>query len=125
MVIVIIGSSFFSIGTDISIDVGARQFAKYNASLSFNTAILIISLTLASCHHTICPLTNITIAAELTHKFLRNETTLTFGTKDPQQWKTRRPCSARVVSIILLDCNQRCGCLGCDEEHKARAVFGF
>ncbi|KAF5960725.1 hypothetical protein HYC85_001934 [Camellia sinensis] len=35
----------------------------------------------ASCHHTICPLTNTAIAAELTHKFLRNETTLTFGTQ--------------------------------------------
>ncbi|KAI8018352.1 hypothetical protein LOK49_LG04G01962 [Camellia lanceoleosa] len=85
----VLGSGFFSIGTDISFDVGARQFAKYNAGLSFNTAILITSLTLndkcdtlrASCHHTVSPLTNTAIAAELTHKFLRNETTLTFGTQ--------------------------------------------
>ncbi|CAL5327152.1 unnamed protein product [Camellia sinensis] len=85
----VLGSGFFSIGTDISFDVGARQFAKYNAGLSFNTAILITSLTLndkgdtlrASCHHTISPLTDTAIAAELTHKFLRNETTLTFGTQ--------------------------------------------
>ncbi|KAA8542390.1 hypothetical protein F0562_023474 [Nyssa sinensis] len=82
-----IGSSLFSIGTDLSLDVAATPFAKFNAGLSFNSAILIAALTLnntfdtlkLSCYRSINSLTDTAVAAELAHGFWTNETILTFG----------------------------------------------
>ncbi|CAK9183379.1 unnamed protein product [Ilex paraguariensis] len=83
----VVGESLFSIGTDLSFDSATGKFAKCNAGFSFNSSILIASLTLndmadsviASCYHPVNPLTNSAIAAEVRHRFLSNETTLAFG----------------------------------------------
>ncbi|GFZ17527.1 hypothetical protein Acr_26g0007970 [Actinidia rufa] len=39
------GNSFFSIGTDVSYNTNSMKFAKCNAGLSFNTALVVASLT--------------------------------------------------------------------------------
>ncbi|XP_055826848.1 mitochondrial outer membrane protein porin of 36 kDa-like [Solanum dulcamara] len=81
------GIGFSSIGTDISFDTATKTLAEYNAGLSFNADILTASLTLsdkadtlrAHCYRPILPLTNTGVAAELTHRFISKQTTLTLG----------------------------------------------
>lgn len=81
------GTSFLSLGTDLSYNPATRQFDKYNGGLGVNISILNASLTLndmgdtlrASCYSLINPLTKTAIAAEFNHQYSRNETTLTFG----------------------------------------------
>ncbi|CAA3000111.1 mitochondrial outer membrane porin of 36 kDa [Olea europaea subsp. europaea] len=76
-------------GTDVSFDTATGDFAKYNAGVSFTTSDLIASLTLndkgdsltASYFHTVSPLTNTAVGAELIHRFSSNENTLTIGTQ--------------------------------------------
>ncbi|CAN4088149.1 unnamed protein product [Withania somnifera] len=83
----ITGIGSFSIGTDISFDTATRTLAEYNAGLSFNTNILTASLTLSNKADTlrahfylpILPLTNTGVAAELTHRFVSNQMTLSLG----------------------------------------------
>ncbi|GFZ17531.1 hypothetical protein Acr_26g0008010 [Actinidia rufa] len=81
------GNSFFSIGTDVSYNTNSMKFAKCNAGLSFNTALVVASLTFdglrdtfrASCYCNMLPQTNTAIAAEL--KFAGGGSVLTFGTQ--------------------------------------------
>ncbi|KAL2546793.1 Mitochondrial outer membrane protein porin 1 [Forsythia ovata] len=76
-------------GTDVSFDTETGNFTKYNAGVSFTTSDLIASLTLndkgdtltASYFHTVSPLTNTAVGAELNHRFSSNENTLTIGTQ--------------------------------------------
>ncbi|PIN17015.1 Porin/voltage-dependent anion-selective channel protein [Handroanthus impetiginosus] len=81
------GNQKAAFGTDISFDTATGNFAKCNAGVSFNTADLIASLFVndkgqtitASYFHTVSPLTNTSVGAELTHSFSSNENTLTIG----------------------------------------------
>ncbi|KAL2233573.1 mitochondrial outer membrane protein porin of 36 kDa-like [Sesamum indicum] len=83
------GNHKAAFGTDISFDTATGNFTKYNAGVSFTTTDLIASLILndkgqtvtASYFHTISPLTNTAVGAELTHSFSSNENTLTIGTQ--------------------------------------------
>lgn len=83
------GNNVVALGTDVALDTATGNFTKYNAGLSFSSADLIASLALnnkgdtltASYIHTVIPLTNTTVGAELTHSFSSNENTLTIGTQ--------------------------------------------
>lgn len=83
------GNNTVSLGTDVAFDTATGNFTKCNAALSFSNADLIASLTLndkgdtlaASYYHTVSPLTNTAVGAELTHGFSSNENTLTIGTQ--------------------------------------------
>ncbi|KAG8366298.1 hypothetical protein BUALT_Bualt17G0061800 [Buddleja alternifolia] len=83
------GNDKAALGTDISFDTATGNFTKCNAGVSFTTADLIASLNLndkgdsltASYFHTVSPLTNTAVGAELTHSFSTNENTLTIGTQ--------------------------------------------
>ncbi|KAL0447073.1 UNVERIFIED_CONTAM: Mitochondrial outer membrane protein porin of [Sesamum latifolium] len=81
------GNHKAAFGTDISFDTATGNFTKCNAGVSVTTSDLIASLILndkgqtvtASYFHTISPLTNTVVGAELTHSFSSNENTLTLG----------------------------------------------
>ncbi|CAH9090171.1 unnamed protein product [Cuscuta epithymum] len=83
------GTNNLAVGTDVSFDTASGNFEKINAGLSFSTSDLITSLTLndkgdkltASYYHTVRPLTNTTVGAELVHIFSSNENSLTIGTQ--------------------------------------------
>ncbi|KAL1550984.1 mitochondrial outer membrane protein porin of 36 kDa-like [Salvia divinorum] len=83
------GSNNATFGTDVSFDTASGNFVKYNAGISYTTTDLIASLMLndkgetitASYFHTVSPLTNTAVGAELTHSFTTNENTLTIGTQ--------------------------------------------
>ncbi|KAA8533014.1 hypothetical protein F0562_032869 [Nyssa sinensis] len=83
------GNNSVSLGTDLSFDTATGNFTKCNAGFSFSTADLIASLALndkadtltASYYHTVSPLTNTAVGAELIHSFSSNENTLTIGTQ--------------------------------------------
>ncbi|XP_052184816.1 mitochondrial outer membrane protein porin of 36 kDa [Diospyros lotus] len=83
------GNDVVSLGTDLAFDTATGNFTKCNAGLSFTKSDLIASLTLndkgdavtASYYHTVSPLTNTAVGAELTHSFSSNENTLTIGTQ--------------------------------------------
>ncbi|KAL0372439.1 UNVERIFIED_CONTAM: Mitochondrial outer membrane protein porin of [Sesamum calycinum] len=83
------GNHKAAFGTDISFDTATGNFTKCNAGVSFTTTDLIASLILndkgqtvtASYFHTVSPLTNTAVGAELTHSFSSNENTLTIGTQ--------------------------------------------
>ncbi|XP_050238501.1 mitochondrial outer membrane protein porin of 36 kDa [Mercurialis annua] len=85
----VVGSNTVSLGTDLSFDTASGNFTKLNAGLSYTNADLIASLTLndkgdslnAAYYHTVSPLTNTAVGAELTHSFSSNENTLTMGTQ--------------------------------------------
>ncbi|KAJ4974150.1 hypothetical protein NE237_007324 [Protea cynaroides] len=85
----VIGSSSLALGTDVSFDTASGNFTKYNSALSFTNADLIASLALnnkgdaltGSYYHSVNPLTNTAVGAELTHSFSTNENTLTVGTQ--------------------------------------------
>ncbi|XAR53229.1 hypothetical protein NMG60_11021695 [Bertholletia excelsa] len=83
------GNNLLSLGTDLSFDTATGNFTKCNAGLSYSKSDLIASLILndkgdtltASYYHTVSPLTNTAVGAELTHSFSSNENTLTIGTQ--------------------------------------------
>ncbi|GJU31681.1 mitochondrial outer membrane protein porin of 36 kDa [Tanacetum coccineum] len=83
------GNNTVALGADISFDTATGDLTKYNGGLSFTTTDLIASLTLndkadtliASYYHTVSPLTNTAVGAELTHGFSSNENSLTIGTQ--------------------------------------------
>lgn len=85
----VIGTNLVALGTDISFDTKTGNFTKCNAGLSFSSSDLIASLTLndkgdtlnASYYHTVNPLTNTAVGAEVTHSFATNENTITVGTQ--------------------------------------------
>ncbi|CAK9137088.1 unnamed protein product [Ilex paraguariensis] len=83
------GNNMVSFGTDLSFDTATGNFTKCNGGISFSTSDLVASLTLnekgdtltAAYYHTVSPLTNTAVGAELTHSFSSNENTLTIGTQ--------------------------------------------
>ncbi|KAI4328386.1 hypothetical protein L6164_020743 [Bauhinia variegata] len=85
----VVGNNIVAVGTDLSFDTASGNFTKYNAGLNFIHSDLIASLTLndkgdtlsASYYHTVSPLTNTAVGAELSHSFSSNENTLTIGTQ--------------------------------------------
>ncbi|OVA00303.1 Eukaryotic porin/Tom40 [Macleaya cordata] len=85
----VIGTNVLALGTDLSFDTATGNLTKCNGGLSFCNADLIASLTLndkgdslnASYYHTVSPLTNTAVGAELAHSFSTNENTLTIGTQ--------------------------------------------
>ncbi|OAY61454.1 mitochondrial outer membrane protein porin of 36 kDa [Manihot esculenta] len=85
----VIGNNVIALGTDLSFDTATGNFTKLNAGLSYTNADIITSLTLndkgdtlnASYYHTVSPLTNTAVGAELTHSFSSNEKTLSIGTQ--------------------------------------------
>ncbi|XP_021722968.1 mitochondrial outer membrane protein porin of 36 kDa-like [Chenopodium quinoa] len=85
----VIGNSTLSLGTDLSFDTTSGNFTKCNAGVSFTNEDLIASVNLndkldilnASYYHTVSPLTNTAVGAELNHSFSSNENTLTIGTQ--------------------------------------------
>ncbi|XP_065863070.1 mitochondrial outer membrane protein porin of 36 kDa [Euphorbia lathyris] len=85
----VVGKNCIALGTDLSFDTASGNFTKLNAGLSYNHGDLLAALTLndkgdslnASYYHTVSPLTNTAVGAELTHSFSSNENTLTIGTQ--------------------------------------------
>ncbi|KAK4752912.1 hypothetical protein SAY87_021710 [Trapa incisa] len=84
-----VGCTLFSVGTDIAFDISARAFSRLNAGLGFNTPYLAASLNIndkldclrANICCTLTPLASTAIAAEVTHRFSSNETSVTMGTQ--------------------------------------------
>ncbi|KAG8384735.1 hypothetical protein BUALT_Bualt04G0149400 [Buddleja alternifolia] len=85
----VLGNNAVAVGSDVSFDTKLGAFTKYNFGASFTNADLIAALTLndkgdtlsASYYHTVSPLTNTTVGAEVTHSFSSNENTITVGTQ--------------------------------------------
>ncbi|KAJ8649918.1 hypothetical protein MRB53_002941 [Persea americana] len=85
----VIGSGAVALGADVAFDTATGNFTKYNVGFNFTNADLITSLTLndkgdtlrASYYHTVSPLTNSAVGAELSHSFSSNDNTLTIGTQ--------------------------------------------
>lgn len=106
------GNNTVALGTDVSFDTASGDLTKYNAALSYSTTDLIASLILsdkldtltASYYHTVSPLTNTAVGAELTHGFSSNENTLTIGTQhslDPLTSVKARVNNAGIASALL------------------------
>ncbi|KAK4488463.1 hypothetical protein RD792_004227 [Penstemon davidsonii] len=85
----VLGNNKLAIGSDVSFDTKEGAFTKYNFGASFTNSDLIAALTLndkgdtlsASYYHTVSPLTNTAVGAEVTHSFSSNENTITVGTQ--------------------------------------------
>ncbi|EYU34113.1 hypothetical protein ABFS82_08G019800 [Erythranthe guttata] len=85
----VVGNNLFSVGSDVSYDTKEGALTKCNFGASFTNADLIASLTLndkgdslsASYYHTVTPVTNTAVGAEVTHSFSSNENTITVGTQ--------------------------------------------
>ncbi|KAG2707274.1 hypothetical protein I3760_05G140700 [Carya illinoinensis] len=85
----VVGNNVVALGTDLSFDTASGNFTKLNAGLSYTQSDLIAALTVndkgdtlnASYYHTVSPLTNTAVGAELSHSFSSNENTLTIGTQ--------------------------------------------
>ncbi|KAF3431412.1 hypothetical protein FNV43_RR26143 [Rhamnella rubrinervis] len=85
----VLGTNAASVGVDLSFDTASGTFTKINGGLNFTHSDLIASLTIndkldtltASYYHSVSPLTNTAVGAELSHSFSSNENTLTIGTQ--------------------------------------------
>ncbi|XP_073152677.1 mitochondrial outer membrane protein porin of 36 kDa-like [Henckelia pumila] len=85
----VLGNSTVALGSDISFDTKEGGLTKLNFGASFTNSDLIAALTLndkgntlcASYYHTVSPLTNTAVGAEVTHSFSGNENTITIGTQ--------------------------------------------
>ncbi|CAA0820230.1 Mitochondrial outer membrane protein porin 1 [Striga hermonthica] len=85
----VVGNNKLALGGDVSFDSKEGTLAKCNFGASFASADLIAALTLndkgdklsASYYHTVSPLTNTAVGAEITHSFSSNENTITVGTQ--------------------------------------------
>lgn len=108
----VIGNSGLALGTDLSFDTASGNFTKCNAGLSYTNSDLIASLNVndkgdtlyASYYHTVSPLTNTAVGAELSHSFSSNENTLTFGTQhtlDPLTTVKSRVNNFGIASALL------------------------
>ncbi|KAL2898576.1 Mitochondrial outer membrane protein porin of 34 kDa [Bienertia sinuspersici] len=83
----VIGTNMLALGTDVSFDSKTGNFIKCNAGLSFTNEDLVAALTLndkgdslnASYYHSVSPLTNSAVGAEVNHSFSTNENTVTIG----------------------------------------------
>ncbi|CAH9123879.1 unnamed protein product [Cuscuta epithymum] len=85
----VVGTNTLAVGTDLSFDTARGTYDKINAGLSISTPDLTTSLTwndkgntlAATYYHTVWPLTNTNIGAELVHTFSSNEKSVTIGTQ--------------------------------------------
>ncbi|KAL2240451.1 UNVERIFIED_CONTAM: Mitochondrial outer membrane protein porin of [Sesamum indicum] len=85
----VLGSNKLAVGSDVSFDSKEGAITKCNFGASFTNSDLIAALTLndkgdtlsASYYHTVNPLTNTAVGAEVTHSFSSNENTITVGTQ--------------------------------------------
>ncbi|XP_050224113.1 mitochondrial outer membrane protein porin of 36 kDa-like [Mercurialis annua] len=82
------GSTFFSLGTDVTFNVAEGSFEEFRVGMSFNSPFIHSSVNLddkldavkASCYYSFNQLTRTAVAAELKHNFSTSgKTTLTFG----------------------------------------------
>eukprot|EP00249_Psilotum_nudum_P020221 c27608_g1_i2 orf=180-1010(+) len=81
------GSAELAAGGEVGFDTAKGLFTKYNAGLIFSKPDFTSALMLtdkgdtvkASYVHTLNPLTNSTVGAEMSHSFSRNENTFTVG----------------------------------------------
>ncbi|KAJ4826869.1 hypothetical protein Tsubulata_032448 [Turnera subulata] len=111
----VIGSTFFSLGTDIAFNVSGKTFDEVSVGLSFNSDFLVTSLTLddkcetlrASCYHELNPLSRTAVAAELKHRFSNGATTVTVGGQHSlfpyTLMKARINSKGRVGGLIQLE----------------------
>ncbi|CAK7322871.1 unnamed protein product [Dovyalis caffra] len=112
----VIGSTLFSLGTDVTFDISTKTFDQFSAALSFNGPLLINTLTLddkldtlkASCYRELSPLTRTAIAAELKHSLLLNgSTTVTVGAQHAflpfTLIKARVNTEAKIDTLIRLE----------------------
>ncbi|XP_073124286.1 mitochondrial outer membrane protein porin of 34 kDa-like [Henckelia pumila] len=87
----VVGSDKIAMGTDLSFDTKEGALTKCNFGASFTNTDLIASLTLndkgdtltGSYYHTVNPVTNTAVGAEVAHSFSSNENTITVGTQHP------------------------------------------
>ncbi|KAG8366839.1 hypothetical protein BUALT_Bualt16G0009600 [Buddleja alternifolia] len=85
----VVGNNKLALGSDVSFDTKEGSFIKCNFGATFTNADLIAALTLndkgdtlsASYYHTVSPLTNTAVGAEVTHSFSSNENTIAVGTQ--------------------------------------------
>eukprot|EP00249_Psilotum_nudum_P020220 c27608_g1_i1 orf=196-1026(+) len=83
----VVGTSELAAGGEVGFDTAKGLFTKYNAGLIFSKPDFTSALMLtdkgdtvkASYVHTLNPLTNSTVGAEMSHSFSRNENTFTVG----------------------------------------------
>lgn len=83
----VIGSREVGLGGEVGFDTAGGCLTKYNAGLSFAKPDFTASLLLAdkadtlkfSYVHTLSPLTNSTVASEISHSISKNENTFTIG----------------------------------------------
>ncbi|KAK3226460.1 hypothetical protein Dsin_006322 [Dipteronia sinensis] len=108
----VVGTNLLSLGTDLSFDTKTGNFTKCNAGFSFCNEDLIASLTLnnkgdslnASYYHTVNPLMNTAVGAEVAHSFSTNENTITVGTQhslDPLTTLKARVNNAGKASALI------------------------
>lgn len=82
-----IGSKTFSLGGDVGFDTTSASFTKYNAGISLNKSDFSAALMLtdkgkalkASYFHSLDPLNETMVAAEMTHRFSTLENSFTIG----------------------------------------------
>lgn len=82
-----LGSDGFSVGGELAFDTASGSLIKYNAGLGFvkpdfNASLILAEkgdLLKASYLHTVSPVSRTTVAAEIAHRFSKNENTFTVG----------------------------------------------
>ncbi|KAL3748367.1 hypothetical protein ACJRO7_009583 [Eucalyptus globulus] len=85
----VVGSTPISLGADLVYDVSAKTFNRFDAGLSLRFSSVVASVTLndklntlrAAFYHTVNPLNQTVVAAELNHSFSINDTIFTMGSQ--------------------------------------------
>ncbi|XP_047334341.1 mitochondrial outer membrane protein porin of 34 kDa-like [Impatiens glandulifera] len=85
----VVGANGLALGADLSFDTKEGNLTKINGGFNFSNNDLVASLTLnekgeslnASYYHTVSPLTNSAVGAEVAHSFSTNVNTITIGTQ--------------------------------------------
>lgn len=72
----VVGSTPISLGADLVYDVSAKTFNRFDAGLSLRLSSVVASVT-----HTVNPLNQTVVAAELNHSFSINDTIFTMGSQ--------------------------------------------
>ncbi|XP_030531250.1 mitochondrial outer membrane protein porin of 36 kDa-like isoform X2 [Rhodamnia argentea] len=115
----VVGSTQVFLGTDIVFNISARAFNRIDAGLSLRFPFLEASLTLndkldtlrASCYHTVNPLTQTAVAAELKHGFSTSYTSITMGTQQAISTSTlvkaRVDTKGKLGALIQQKCLQK------------------
>jgi voltage-dependent anion channel protein 2 len=108
----LVGTGVVAIGTDVAFNTESGNFKHFNAGLSLTKDDLIASLTLndkgerlnASYYHTVNPLTNTVVGAEVNHNFSTKENTIIVGTQhalDPLTTVKGRINNAGVANALI------------------------